>query len=472
MISRNSRKMSQILAVAATLIMTGGTAWAQCTPAGIQGPAKVSLISAPFAYASLDPVPTGTLPALPSPSDEIVRREHIYVSTPLANKLGIYGAIADDWRGANPQIRIWIQTPSTFSNWQKRTSGVDTFRNRKSSAVFTVVGVINDPGDRIWVYEQNTSNDRESGEYKLFATDGVTVGGSGTRVPQVQTFLDADADGALDGVVAQALRLSTSSRQVNLTGTNVTTTNYCEPDSNGSFREFSRRATGLVDNTIIVFAPHGGIIEQGTSEQIAPFRQVIEASPFSIQATSWDVQGAWGDDQTHRRWHITATNLQETSFPALQAVLPATFFDPDPDPAEAHPYRAAVAFHGFSSDNLDAIVGGGAAEETKCLVVLRIQDQLAAAGLDREEIAYVIHDDSGLTDVEDKNNRTVTRRDLGGLSDNNIVNRLAADGGVQIEQSKALRDNATLRNAVARGAATALGEVLTGTAPANACASL
>jgi phage replication-related protein YjqB (UPF0714/DUF867 family) len=450
-----------------------GAAWAQCTPAGIQGPAKVSLINTPFPYASLDPVPGGGLPALPNPSgDEIVRREDIYVSTPLAQKLGIYGAVDADWRNPNPQIRIWIQTPSTFSNWQKRTSGVDTYRNRKSSANFTVVGVVNDPGDRIWVYEQNASNDRESGEYKLFAKDGVTVGGSGTRVPQVQTFPDADADGALDGVVAQALRLAASSRQVNLTGTPSTTTNYCEPDANGSFREFSRRATGLVDNNIIVFAPHGGIIEQGTSEQIAPFRQVIEVTPFFIQATSWDVQGAWGDDQTHRRWHITATNLQESSFPALQAVLPTTFFDPDIDPAEAHPYRAAVAFHGFSSSALEAIIGGQADEDTKCLVVLRTQDRLEAAGLDREEIAYVIHDDNGITDVPNKNNQNVGRRDLGGLSDDNIVNRLAADGGVQIEQSKGLRDNATLRDAMAKGAATALGEVLTGTAPANACSLL
>lgn len=468
MMSRNSRKMFKTLAVAAALSMAGSAAWAQCTPAGIQGPAEVSLISAPFPYASLDPVPGGSLPALPSPSDEIVRREHIYISTPLAQKLGIHGAIDADWRNPNPQIRIWIQTPSTFSNWQKRTSGVDTYRNRKSSAVFTVVGVVNDPGDRIWVYEQNASADRESGEYKLFAKDGVTVGGAGTRVPQVQTFPDADADGALDGVVAQALRLAASSRQVSLNGTTTTTTAYCEPDSNGSFKELSRRATGSVDNNIIVFAPHGGIIEQGTSEQIAPFRQVIEASPFFIQATSWDVQGAWGDDQTHRRWHITATNLQESSFPALQAVLPASPFDP----VNGHPYRAAVAFHGFTSNAYEAIIGGQAAENTKCLVVLRSQDAVEDAGLNREEIAYVIHDNAGITDVPNKNNQNVGRRDLGGLSDDNIVNRLAADGGVQIEQSKGLRDNATLRDAMAKGAATALGEVLTGTAPANACSLL
>lgn len=463
--NRNSSKMFQILTLAAALTAVGCAVQAQCTPDDIEGPAEVSLINTPFPYASLDPVPGGTLPALPDPDDEIVRREHIYLSTPLAIKLGLYGDVDADWRNPNPQIRIWIDTPATFSNWQKRSSGVDTFRNRRSSANFTVVGVVDFPDDRIWVYEQNASADRESGEYKLFAADGVTAGGS--RLPQVQTFADADADGALDGVTAQALRLAASSRKVTAANGVTTTTNeYCEPDANGSFKEFSRRATGLVDNRILVFAPHGGIIEQGTSEQIAPFRQVIEASPYSIQASSWDVQGAWSDDQTHRRWHITATNLQETSFPALQAVLPGTFF------AAGHPFRAAVAFHGFSSSEYEAIIGGQAALNTKCLVVLRTQDAVAAAGLNREEIAYVIHDDTGLTDVPNKDDETVVRRDLGGLSDDNIVNRMAADGGVQIEQSKALRDNATLRDAMARGAANALGEVLTNTAPANACSLL
>lgn len=80
----NSNRMFQSLALAVAMAALSGAAWAQCTPAGIQGPVKVSLINTPFPCASLDPVPGGALPALPNPAaEEIARREHIYISTPI-----------------------------------------------------------------------------------------------------------------------------------------------------------------------------------------------------------------------------------------------------------------------------------------------------------------------------------------------------------------------------------------------------
>ncbi|HVR95463.1 MAG TPA: poly-gamma-glutamate hydrolase family protein, partial [Thermoanaerobaculia bacterium] len=203
-----------------------------------------------------------------------------------------------------------------------------------------------------------------------------------------------------------------------------------------------------------------------TSDQIAPFRAVLEATPYSVPVSYWDVQGTWSDDQTSNRWHITSTSLQESSYPGLAAITPQT-------PAAAgRPFRHALSFHGFSSSQNDVILGGDAPLNTKCLIVTRIKDRLAAVtptALDRNTIAFVLHDAEGVFDIAGLNNRTVARRDLSGLSDDNIVNRLSSEGGIQLEQSKAVRDSQTLRDAVAKGAATALGEVFNNTAPADAC---
>src|SRR5947209_895181 len=406
-----------------------------CTPVADATGVGVSLISQPFPYASLVQTSGQAPAALPNPADELVNREHAYVSSSLAGKLGIT-TVNLDWSGPNPQIRLWIEQPATFANWK---SGTD-YRNRSSSAVFTVVGVLSDINDRIWVYAKRNTSDRDSGEYKLFATD---TNNSGTRVYTSQSFSDADNDGILDGVSARAFRTPTSWRQITQNGATTSATSYCEPDTVGSLKEYG---VNVADDRVAALAPHGGVTESGTSDQLAPFVTTLNAAPYSVPVNTWDVQGKWEDDQTQF------------------------------DPAAGKAFRFVVAFHGFTattSSALEVSLGGRAAQSTKCLAVYSIQDALVAAGLDRHEIAFIIHDPvAGILDVPDKNNHKVSRQDLKGTEAANIVNRLAADGGIQLEQSKAVRDSFTLRNAVATGIAKALGEVINGTAPASTCGSL
>lgn len=471
---RIDRWSGVIAALAGVAALAGSPAVAQCTLTGGVDGVEVALISQPFPYADYEPQPNPVgLPALPDPDDEIVRREHAYVSTAIAAQIGIspHDAAGDrtvnpNWRRPNPQIRVIITTPATFSNFHRRRNGVNEFRNRRSSAVFTVVGVIDDTRERIWVYEQEATADNDSGEYKLFAADGATS--TGTRIVRVQNLTDGNADGALDNVVARIYAVPVSSSVDTDTVPNpdvpTTATPFCEPDANGSLTESSIR-TG--DAEIALLIPHGGDIETGTSDQVAPFVNTLQAE-HSIAANIWDVQGVWSDNQTSKRWHITSTNTDVESWPALEAMLAHDDF------SAAGEFQHAVSFHGFTGTNLDVIVGGDAERPVKCLIVQRIQEEVESlAAYDGDEIAFVIHDQAaGLIDVEDGNGRTVTRRDLEGTADENIVNRLSAAGGVQIEQSKALRDNAELRTAVAEGAARALGQVVTttGGAPDDACA--
>jgi len=443
------------------LVFVAPAAAQVCTPAADATGVSVSLISQPFPYASLVQTLGQAPAALPNPADELVHREHVYVSSALASKLGIT-TVNLDWSGPNPQIRLWIEQPATFANWKSGT----VYRDRSSSAVFTVVGVLGDAADRIWVYGKRNASDRDSGEYKLFATD---TNNSGTRIYTSQSFPDADNDGILDGVYASAFRTPTSWRQITQNGATTSTTSYCEPDAAGSLKEYGVNAA---DNRVAALAPHGGQTETGTSDQLTPFVTALNAAPYSVPVNTWDVQGKWEDDQTQKRWHATAPTISEASSPALQAVLDQPQFDSVAGKA----FRFVVAFHGFAaltSNALEVSVGGRAAQSTKCLAVHYIQDALVAANLDLHEIAFIIHDPvAGILDAPDKNNHKVGRRDLKGTEATNIVNRLAAGGGIQLEQSKAVRDDVTLRNAVAAGTAKALGEVINGTAPANICGSL
>lgn len=447
----------------ALLCVSASGVQGQCVPSEAVS-ASIGLIDQPFPYTDLRPALTALeiadLPALPDPTDEIPQREHAYISTALAADLGFAPHDASgnldvdpDWRQPNPQIRVRITNPATFSNWKEGT----TYRNRASNAVFTVVGVIEDTRRVVWVYDgvDGTEVEADSGHYKLFAADTVDL--AGDRVRQVAATADADSDGLLDGVTANAY-CSPVSRSV-LTTTSTTTTNhYTENDGfSGSFRETTVRKG---DSRFALIVPHGGAIETKTSDQIAPFVATLEASPYGIPVNSWRAEGQWSDDQTSKRWHITSTNTSEQSFPALAALLDQTWFD------ATHPFRRTLSFHGFSSDEADIIVGGGTDLNAKCLVATRIK---AETGMG--PVAVRIYHDDQIIDIEDNTNRTVCRKGLDGDSDRNIINRLAADGGIQIEQSGDVRSDTTYRNGVANGAAKAIGELLNGTAPANACSA-
>lgn len=452
--------------VCAFSLHAAAPALAQCAPSGDANSVSVGLITQPFAYADLEPALTAeeiaALPALPDPADEeIALREHAYISTALAQDLHIAphdpqgtATVHPDWKRPNPQIRVWITNPSTFSNWKSGT----TYRDRKSSAAFTVVGVIEDTRRIVWVYKPASGVDDDSGQYKLFAKD--TASGS-SRVRAVASLADDNGDGILDTVTATVFRTPVSSRTVTRNGVATTTQNYCEPDANGSFTE---TAVNAGDSRFALLVPHGNIIETNVSPQIAEVVNTLQSADYEIPVNVWEGRGAWGDDQTFQRWHITSINLHESSFPGLREMLDQDKYDPQAGWA----FRRALALHGFTESDKDLIIGGGTARNAKCLVAKRIRDEL---GTRKDEVAIRIFDGDDIIDIL-AGTRRVCRRDLEGQSGNNIVNRLAADGGVQIEQSGSVRSDQTLRNGVARGAAKAMGELLKGTAPTDACNEL
>jgi phage replication-related protein YjqB (UPF0714/DUF867 family) len=440
----------------------------QCVPSGAIS-ASIGLIEQPFPYSDLRPVLTlaeiDDLPDLPDPTDEIPQREHAYISTALADDLGFAPhdssgnlSVNPDWREPNPQIRVRITNPATFSNWKEAF----TFRNRSSNAVFTIVGVIEDSRKIVWVYDGLDGADVESdsGHYKLFAADSYTedpVTLDRDRARLVAATADADHDDLLDSVTANVY-CSPVSRSVFTTSTNVTTNHYTENDAHGgTFRETAVRKN---DSRFALLVPHGGAIETKTSDQFSPFVATLEGSTYNIPVNSWRAEGQWNDDQTSKRWHITTTNTSEQSFPGLAWMLGQTWFD------TTHAFRRTLALHGFTSDEADVIVGGGTDLNAKCHVAAKIK---AETGMG--PVAVRIYHDDQIIDILASDSHRVCRKGLDGDSERNVVNRLAADGGIQIEQSGDVRNSTTYRNGVANGAAKAMGELLNGTAPTNACSA-
>ena len=435
----------------------------QCVPS-TSFSASIGLIDQPFPYTDLRPLLTqpeiDDLPDLPDPTDEIPQREHAYISTALAEDLGFAPhdgsgnlTVDPDWRQPNPQIRVRLTSPATISNWKSGT----TYRDRASNAVFTVVGVIEDDQRIVWVYGglDGTDVETDSGQYKLFAEDTVV---SGDREPGIDVYADGGGDELLDTVTANVY-CSPVSRSTFTTASSANTNHYTENDASGSFRETAVRKS---DSRFALIVPHGGAIEVKTSDQITPFVTILEEpTTYNIPTNVWKAEGQWSDDQTSKRWHITTTNTSEHSFPALAEMLDPTdyaWFD------VGHAFRRTLAFHGFSSDEADIIVGGGTDLNAKCHVATKIK---AETGMG--PVAVRIYHDDEIIDVLANDGHGVCRKGLDGDSDRNIINRLAADGGIQIEQSADVRNSTTYRDGVAKGAAKAMGELLNGTAPANAC---
>ena len=156
--------------------------------------------------------------------------------------------------------------------------------------------------------------------------------------------------------------------------------------------------------TVAVLAPHGGFIEDETDTQA----ESVASDPRFL-ADSWICRAPAGG--AFRRWHITSDDLSEASFGGLRTLL-----------AARHDY--AVSFHGYGTvGELDVIVGGLVDREIKCRVRDELERRLPAA-LGRP--ATVLLATSG----DDPHP---------GLLPDNVVNRVAALGGLQIEQASALR---------------------------------
>lgn len=172
-------------------------------------------------------------------------------------------------------------------------------------------------------------------------------------------------------------------------------------------RERSEFVERLTDNgrqrRLIALAPHGGAIERHTDLQAERVATMLG----STRASAWRCKGFKTGGGALEAWHITSSDISDSSFPLLRKVARRGF---------GH----AVAFHGFT--NAGVLIGGAAPEEVKQAVAAAVRDVLRGSTI-RVRLAQ----------PED---------DLNGNDPKNIVNRLTRDGagGVQIEQSGAARD--------------------------------
>jgi len=165
--------------------------------------------------------------------------------------------------------------------------------------------------------------------------------------------------------------------------------------------EFVERLDDGGQNRLVVLAPHGGFIESKTDQQA----ERLFAALGTGNVSAWRCKG-FAPEGALRRFHITSSDLHDSSFPLLATIAPRNFLH-------------AVAFHGFTADGV--LIGGGAPPFIKETIAQALEDVLAG------EVPVRIADDSDGFD---------------GDNPCNIVNRLTAGGkgGVQIEQSRVARD--------------------------------
>ena len=177
-----------------------------------------------------------------------------------------------------------------------------------------------------------------------------------------------------------------------------------DPPPSSGVRFFEVAEDDQTQTYFIAIAPHGGDIEEHTDDEAEHLRTELVSSGYP--ATSLICKG-FGDGPGPKgassRFHITSTDLNPESFPLLKGIATRKF---------CH----GVAFHGFSKqpDEADLYIGGGASGRLK----RAIRNELVAANLPLQI-------------------RIATENDapkFQGRSDNNLINRLAAQG-IHIEQS-------------------------------------
>ncbi len=378
-------------------------------------------------------------------STDKTRREYAHITSGLRAALGITvpadpdpndDDIEPDMR---PQIRVTIDNGPAGAV--------------ASSALFTVAKVIaNTPALRVDVFDVDPNEsdpDEDSGTFKLFE--------SGTFDHSATVTVQAVAPSRTE--VTDDLGLTV-------------TQSFCEPDDNHDPNDSSivygvfENVTVAPNRDFVLLVPHGGMIEEGTSEQIAEFEAAFTAR--NMTQNVWEVVSIWDGDVASERFHITSKATDPQSFPGFSDLLDAGEF------SSGIEFQHAASLHGFGSFNKPGIVFGGRADqEIKCYVARSIQQSLESAG--QPAIAYYVYDSDGDPDNAlnlpdgDKVKITDQRPDVGltGRSCANIVNRLTQNsncsdglGGIQIEESSSLRDDATLRNLVSQAIADGFADMI------------
>jgi len=156
------------------------------------------------------------------------------------------------------------------------------------------------------------------------------------------------------------------------------------------------RHTGL-----LIMAPHGGELEPPTDLQAERLAAKLAGKPVS----TWRCKGFHprGGKAAFDRWHITSTDISESSYPLLARIATRQF-------------TYAVSFHGMTDDRI--LIGGAAPTRLR----IEIRDAIRSAINDLKiPVALAMPGDAN-----------------GGKDPRNIVNRYTA-AGVQIEQSPRAR---------------------------------
>jgi hypothetical protein len=202
----------------------------------------------------LDPPVPG--PGLSTTEAEIMRREHVHLSSSLADMLALDDLVDSDPFAPNPQVRVVIESPDVFD------ASNDA---RLSFGIFTVTGIFESQDVRLRVYERDGGSDKDSGEFKLFADENGSV----------RTFSEHSGGflaGALVGVSARVIGIPVSSSQVD--GGSSNDPLYCEAASSTYFEEEAVIAAGA---DVVLTAPHGRNVEVKTSDQLGVVESELAA---------------------------------------------------------------------------------------------------------------------------------------------------------------------------------------------------
>lgn len=166
------------------------------------------------------------------------------------------------------------------------------------------------------------------------------------------------------------------------------------------------------ETQVAVLGPHGGQIQPFTDEQVLEVHGQVDG------ASAWMLQG-YGQNTGYHRWYVPSAELSPVSYPQL-----AELMDEE--------YDHAVSFHGVNDDTI--YVGGTAEEGLRQDIVDEIEEALP-------------HDGSPVA---------LGTEPYTADSDQILVNRVAADGGVWIGQP--ISDRRESWDVIAEAVATVLGD--------------
>jgi phage replication-related protein YjqB (UPF0714/DUF867 family) len=349
----------------------------------------------PPSSAKIDSV-TLTLATAPATLSAAHRREHCLVSQQVLDDLS---------RTVHP----------TLGNYGQIRVMPDAATGR--GAVFTIAGINGESGHVVSVYP-DTPGATNGGPSKLFPSPIPAALGTG----RVAASPASTVTRVLAGGLPQTVTIWPSA-------------------SGGNFAE----TVVLGDGELLVTAPHGGVLEAGTAEQVQYLvSKLAIACPQFGAPTVWYCQNQSGT-ATFNRWHITSTDINEHAFAGLDEIWKAA---PHQGPIR---YRYAVSLHGMGGNTLAIVIGGRANPAEKQLIGDAIASKFPAG--------------SGLTITYEANG-------VGGTAANNFINRLSQNappspsapyrlgrGGIQIEQSAAVRAQ-PYRDLVIDGLSEALTELL------------